>query len=610
MKVRKSALSASIVLALSIAGNVAAQEQATTAQSSAASSQQATDLDTVVVTGIRASLMKSLDTKRNADAVVEALTAEDIGDFPNTNVAEAMMQIPGVTIDRRFGQGERVSIDGTDPSLNLTFLDGHPVAQSIWLFGEQPNRGFDQTQIASEIIGRLEVFKSPEARLPEGSLGGTVMMHTRKPFDMDANTISGSIGYNYSDQASEGSPSASLLYSWKNDAETIGFNIAAQHYEEHVDRQGIEIFGYVDASTFENVTGVDPDAQVPNFINAAWFQQERKRNSVAANLQFKATDDLEFNLSGLYIKEEFDNYNQSMYNFLTLTADQVDQLNEGPNGIVTSGHSGPESFVFYDNNARVSEPTTKGLDLTFDYDGGDWGLSGQVGQSKADNELIQYFIEPAFTGGFSWDINKGITFDDPAAARDPANWRAEGFFGNNGIFKTESEDNYGQLDFSKKFTGATIYEVLAGVRYHEHKEDFSLNVFGIPPVGDLSQVGTLGFADTMGGFSGFSRDHGNHIYVGRDNVINWVRNAPPNFANPDAASFINNTYSIEQANTAFYAQANFAANELRGNFGLRYVQADIESTAFNPGGDPIALPPQPGWLQTSTSDNDYWLPSI
>ena len=99
-----------------------------------------------------------------------------------------MTQVPGVAIDRRFGQGERVSIDGTDPSLNLTFLDGHPVAQSIWLFGEQPNRGFDQTQIASEIIGRIEIYKSPEARLPEGSLGGTVLMHTRRPLDLEANT--------------------------------------------------------------------------------------------------------------------------------------------------------------------------------------------------------------------------------------------------------------------------------------------------------------------------------------------------------------------------------------------------------------------------------------
>lgn len=609
MKLRKSMLSASIVVALTCAGNVVAQEQATMAQQSAASSQQATDLDTVTVTGIRASLMKSMDTKRSADAVVEALTAEDIGDFPNTNVAEAMSQIPGVTIDRRFGQGERVSIDGTDPSLNLTFLDGHPVAQSIWLFGEQPNRGFDQTQIASEIIGRLEVFKSPEARLPEGSLGGTVMMHTRKPFDMDANTISGSIGYNYSDQASEGKPSASILYSWKNDAETIGFNIAAQHYEEQVDRQGIEIFGYVPASTFENVTGVDPDAQVPNFINAAWFQQERKRDSLAANLQFKATEDLEFTLSGLYIKEDFDNYNQSMYNFLTFEADEVDQLNVGPNGIVTSGHAGDNAPVFYDNNARESEPTTKGLDLAFDYKGEGWGLSGQIGQSKADNDLIQYFIEPVYRGGYSWDINRGITFDDPEAARDPANWVGEGFFGNNGIFETESEDKYGQLDFSKKFD-SPFYELLVGVRRHEHTEDFSLNVYPISPVGSLADVGTVGFAGTMGGFSGFSRDHGNHIYAGRDNVINWVRNSPPNFAAPDAASFLNNTYSLEQTNTAAYVQGNFSYDRLRGNVGLRYVKAEIESSAFVLNGDVPTLPAQGDWWLTQTNDDDYWLPSL
>ena len=124
---------------------------------SAAASDSGNEIDEIVVTGFRASLREALETKREANAVVEALSAEDLGEFPNTNVAEAMTQVPGVAIDRRFGQGERVSIDGTDPSLNLTFLDGHPVAQSIWLFGEQPNRGFDQTQIASEIIGRIEI---------------------------------------------------------------------------------------------------------------------------------------------------------------------------------------------------------------------------------------------------------------------------------------------------------------------------------------------------------------------------------------------------------------------------------------------------------------------
>lgn len=618
MKYRTSALSAAVVACLSF---TAQAQQSTASEEPQTAADPVTELDTMIVTGIRASLQKSLDTKRDADAVVEALTAEDIGEFPNTNVAEAMTQIPGVTIDRRFGQGERVSIDGTDPSLNLTFLDGHPVAQAIWLYGEQPNRGFDQTQLAAEIIGRLEVYKSPEARLPEGSLGGTVLMYTRKPLDLDANTFSGSLGYNYSEQASQGEPSASLLYSWKNVDETFGFNIAAQHYEERVDRRGSEIFGYVtaldtrntpdpadDGPRFPNANPLPDDALIPNFINVAWFQQDRERDSVAANLQFKPSDALEINLSGLYIKERFDNYNQSVYNFLTLRAEEVDELNLGPNGIVTSGHSGANSVVFYDNNARVSEPTTKGLDLKADYDGDGWGVSGQIGRSEADNELEQYFIEPAYTGGFSWDINRGITYDDSAAARDPANWVAEGFFGNTGVFSTEAEDTYGQVDFSKQFDG-TFNQLQVGVRRHEHTEDFSLNVYGIPPVGDLAQVGTIGLTD----IDGFADDHGRHLYVGRDNVIDWVRNAPPNYANPDAASFLNNTYTIELTNTAAYAQLNFSAERVRGNLGLRYVESEIESTAFVLGSDVPSLDPalfDPTWRQTRTNKDDYLLPSL
>ena len=608
MKLNRTLLSAAIVASLGFTAQVRAQEQppAQDPDTTQPSSQDtAADLDQVTVVGIRASLQKALQTKRNADAVIEALNAEDIGNFPNTNVAEAMTQIPGVTIDRRFGQGERVSIDGTDPSLNLTFLDGHPVAQAIWLFGEQPNRGFDQTQIASEIIGGIEVFKSSQARLPEGSLGGTVLMHTRKPLDLDANTFSGTVGYNYSDQASEGKPSISALFSWKNPESTVGIAVAAQHYEEQVDRQGVEIFGYVPASTFPNATGVDPAALVPNFINVAWFQQTRKRDSITANLQFKPTDNLEFNLSGLYIKEDFANYNQSVYNFLSLRPGEVDQLTEGPDGIVTSGHTGPNSLVFYDNNARASKPTTKGLDLQGRYRRDGWILSGQVGESKAVNDLKQWFIEPAFTGGFSWDIDRGITYDDPAAARDPANWRAEGFFGNHGIFSTEAKDTYAQVDFTKQFD--SVFNALqVGLRRTKHDEDFSLNVYGIPGVGDLSQVGTIGFTD----LSGFSPDHGQHLYTGRNNVIDWVNNAPPNFANPDAASFLNNTYSIEQTNEAAYAQLDFSGDRFHGNVGLRWVRAEIQSTAFDLGSDVPTLPPQPDWLVTQTNDNDYVLPSF
>jgi iron complex outermembrane receptor protein len=217
MSHRKTLLAASIFAGLCFAGTLYAQDttQTTTtttatgvgaltgtqdtAQSNGASAKNAKQLQTVTVTGIRASLQASLDTKRNADAIVDAITAEDIGKFPATNVAEALAQIPGVTLDRSIPGTQRVSIDGMDPSLNLSLLDGHPVAQAIWLFGDSPNRGFNYSLLPAEILGQLEVVKSPEARLVEGSLGGTVLMHTVQPLDVPSNTLSGSFGDNYND---------------------------------------------------------------------------------------------------------------------------------------------------------------------------------------------------------------------------------------------------------------------------------------------------------------------------------------------------------------------------------------------------------------------------
>ncbi|QNH11334.1 TonB-dependent receptor [Xanthomonas sp. SI] len=574
----------------------------------------ATDLDAVQVVGIRASLEKSLDTKRNNVTVSEAITAEDIGKFPSTNVAEAFAQIPGVTIDRRFGQGERVSIDGTDPSLNLSFLDGHPVAQAIWLYGEQPNRGFDYTLLSPQILGRAEIVKSSEARLVEGSLGGTVLMHSRQPLDLKANEIAGSVGYSYSQQASEGKPNASLLYSWKNPQQTFGIAVSAQHYEERVDRQGMEVFGYAKAAAFGNAGGVPADADVPNSVNAAWFQQDRKRDSAVVNLQLKPSDALEFNLSGLYIKENFDNYNQSMYSFLTWnqgTIDAVDALGSVRNGVVGSGHSGANAnagggTVIYDNNVRQSEVVTKGIDLRGAFRGEGWGVSGQIGQSKSDNkDLSQYFIEPFYNGGFSWDLQRGIRFDDAAGARDPANWgSAGGWFGNNGIFATHSKDRYGQLDFNLQFD-SVFNQLLFGVRQGKHDEDFTLNVYGGVTPGTLADVGTIGLTDIQG----FYPDQGRHVQAGRGNVIDWIRNSPVDYADPDPASYLNNSWALQQTNNAAYVQLNFSNGGLRGNLGVRYVDSKTEGSGFVYSGTPTLDDLDSKW-QTRTRKEHFLLPSL
>ena len=633
MSHRKTLLAASIVAGLCICCSTAWAQDAVPADSGGTAGQadaaKAKNLSAVNVTGIRESLAKSLDTKRNADAVIDAITAEDIGKFPSTNVAEAMSTIPGVTIDRRFGQGERVSIDGTDPSLNLSFLDGHPVAQTAWLFGEQPSRGFDYTLLAPEILGRLEVYKSPEARLPEGSIGGTVIMHTRQPLDMKANTLSGSVGMTYNDQASKSEPNASLLYSWKNAAQTFGVAVSGSHYEEQVDRQGLEVFHYDPVSAFAGdpkvaslIAGgyVRATDQLPDSINTAWFQQHRKRNTATVNLQLKPSDALEFDLRGLYVKEDFDNFNQSLIARVGETLDSFTNLSANADGLVYGGHScGNEdpacatpAITQFQTQVRQSTVTTKGLDLKGSYRGSGWGLSAQAGVSKADDgNNNQAYIQPTYYGGYSWNTSKGPAYDDPAAFRNPSDWVTQGsLFGSYSKIPSSAKDTYGQVDFSKDFDGL-VNQLQAGVRYARHNEAYAQYVYDSASTGSLADVGDIGYADILDGstFAGYSSDASHHIYAGQGAIRQWVLGSALDFDEPDPASFLDNTWSLKQTSKAAYVQLDYATDTLHGNLGLRYVRTEIDGTGYDVAGEPV-LPAPSGWLQTDRHTYNDILPSF
>jgi iron complex outermembrane receptor protein len=641
MSHRKTQLVASIIAGLCLSGALHAQatsQAATTGPSDQPAQQDAhtqkTDakqLSAVTVTGIRASLAKSLDTKRNADAVVDAVTAEDIGKFPNTNVAEAMSQIPGVTIDRRFGQGERVSIDGTDPSLNLSFLNGHPVAQTPWLLGEQPNRGFDYTQLAPEVLGRLEVYKSPMASMPEGSVGGTVIMHTRQPLDLDPNTITGSVGTAFNDQADRGRPNASVLYSWHDAARTFGVAASIAHYEEQVDRQGTEIFGYSTASQIAAVNPaiatevangqLNPADKMPQEVNGAWFQQHRKRDSVTLALQYKPIENLELGLNGLYIRENFQNSNQSLYGITTDHPTGITSLTANGAGLIYQGHScgnetpscPDDAQTILDENVRQSVVTTRGVDFNGKYHGDGWNMSGQAGISTAGNpNATVALFSPRYNGGYTWNAANGETFDNPAAARNPGNWVLDN---NSYLTRTPMHalDRYGQLDFSKDFQ-SFINQLQFGVRYTKHNERSSWDRYYVPTSMNgttMADVGAVGYTPNIfSSFPGMSGDYQRHIQAGDQTAYDWiVTNTLGAGVQPDPATYLDNTWRLTQSAKAAYLQADFANDNWHGNVGARYVRTTIDTLGYEAGAN-AALPPPPGSAQTSSRTFNDLLPSI
>ncbi|WP_271300262.1 TonB-dependent receptor [Sphingomonas sp. CV7422] len=140
----------------------------------------------IVVTGIRASLRESIDLKRNAQGIVDAISAEDMGKFPDTNLAESLQRITGVSIDRNAsGEGQFVTVRGFGPEYNLVTLNGRQMPTSTIGDGNSApaSRSFDFANLASEGVASLEVYKSGRATVPSGGIGSVINIRTPRPFD-------------------------------------------------------------------------------------------------------------------------------------------------------------------------------------------------------------------------------------------------------------------------------------------------------------------------------------------------------------------------------------------------------------------------------------------
>ncbi len=184
-------LAGASVMAMGL-GATSAMAQDATANEEAA--EEVLEDEVIVVTGIRASLRDSMNIKREAQGVVDAISAEDIGKFPDTNLAESLQRITGVSIDRENGEGARVTVRGFGPEYNLVTLNGRQMPTSTLGDGASApsSRSFDFGNLASEAVAAVEVYKTGRATVPSGGIGSTINIRTPRPLDDPG--FAGSIG--------------------------------------------------------------------------------------------------------------------------------------------------------------------------------------------------------------------------------------------------------------------------------------------------------------------------------------------------------------------------------------------------------------------------------
>lgn len=283
-----------------IAGGATAQEQETPDDTEARQ-------ETVVVTGFRQSLQQALNLKKNDSSIVDAITAEDIADFPDLNLAESLQRIPGVSIDRVAGEGRQITVRGLGADFTRIRINGMEALATSGASdasgASNRGRGFDFNTFASDLFNEMKVTKTASAAIEEGSLGATVDLRTARPFDYDTGlTAAGSVQFGYNDVSEETSPRLAGLLSWKNDSGNVGALVSVAYSDRTILEEGFSTVRWQDAN-FASVGGVacpagpgcsdiDVNSSVyhPRIPRYGRLTHEQERIGITGSLQFRPTD--------------------------------------------------------------------------------------------------------------------------------------------------------------------------------------------------------------------------------------------------------------------------------------------------------------------------------
>lgn len=578
-------------------------------------------LEEVVVTGIRRSLQDSMDIKRFSSSIVDAISAEDVGKFPDKNVAESLARIPGIAISREFGEGQAVTIRGLGAGRNLTLVNGQSVGTAQWFVLSDATRNFNYEMLASEMIAGVEVYKSAQADIDEGGLGGTVNLKTRKPLDMKSGQGSVSIEGQYGSISEETDPSISAMYSWKNEDETFGASVVVSHQQRTVRREATELFTPNYFSQFDRdwlasenpetpfnaPTGADAQGAVAWGVGSALFSQERERTGIDLNLQWQPNDN--FGASLHYFKTELkaDNVNSNFIAipfrglFVTSTPsvgtvenDVVTQLAvNGGDPVVWANH------VAFDNIYRDgSNMETEIIDLDLEFSGDNYVINGRLGTTSGEGVNNDFFTE---FFAHSQDTRVNFDYSNPGGQAPSIDFSRSPWIANptdemslTGVFDqanlTDDTENYAQVDITLNVEFGSINEIKFGGKYRDRS--FEQNRIRSEMRNAVVGEESLGYAGDLSN-GNFTVSHDNTstqsltaflpdkqaiynayyalpICTGAGELCRTVR------AKEDVSSF-----KIDEQITALYAMASFESDHIRGNFGLRYVETETDSGGWD-----------------------------
>jgi len=620
-------------------------------------------VEVIEVTGVLSSLKEAQEIKKLADNIVDAIVAEDIGKFPDSNVAEALQRIPGISVNRNNGEGQTVTVRGLTGDYNVTTLNGRKMAS------ETVGRDFNYDLIAAELIGGIQVNKTQRASLPEGGIGAVINIDTLKPLNVGSR-VAGSIEGYYNERAGETDPQASFLVSETFNDDEFGILFSANHTSSFTrfDSHSAQ-WGWHEWHEGELIEGGDPNntGRFPSWPNIMVSTDKRERTGATMALQWRPTSDLDINFDALYTKYEIVSTGNmiSLALFEGTNLQNIQEVNYGEDGHSNSLVIGePNNLdspaiaeLLENQHPRNSDAFQVGLNVNYLYDNFTFNFDAAYSEAEDKSAGVSWIVVRTAidTLNINWDngtqvpdIDFGGTvldenldygawynrIDGDKVKDKTANLIFDGTYEpNDGIIKTVLFGaGYNMQDKGKTYwnqNNASAYAIRNGENpgIIDAPESEMVNINGNPLWGPLPDgvIVAGNFSNFMGNTSADVPQSWGGIDI--DNLFAYLRGL-------DAEAFDEyltlrpslqggNTYGVREETLHAYAEF-VLEDEIAGmpwtiNTGLRYVRTDVSSWGYSQDPARIAFD-QDGLLTDAakegslfvefTGDYDKWLPSF
>lgn len=324
--------------------------------------QKESPYELILVKGIRGSMQRTIDIKHSSSGLVDAISAEEIGKFPDLNLAESLQRITGVSIDRSEGEGQFVTVRGFGPQFNTVLLNGRRLAT------DNQGREFSFDTLPSELISAVSVFKTFSASQSSGGIGSTINIKTARPLSDRGFKVAGSLKAMYDTNSEKTTPQGTVLVSHSN--EKFGWLISLSHQEREARINEAQTDGWLLNTNIpeDQLTTNANNIFVPRNYDQRVRFDDRKRTSGTLVLQYRPTADIDMSLD--YLSSDFNVRTDSTSMGHWFTSSNLENVVTDSNGTVVQfeqnvGHATDFHARTFD---RLSSTTALGFNL-------DWQVS-------------------------------------------------------------------------------------------------------------------------------------------------------------------------------------------------------------------------------------------